>query len=107
MFNPVFIGIALAIFPELLKAIQETIEAVEANMSNAPGAEKEREVVEAVIQWYRTFTKAPLLFGSAFKVPDSVNKAFEDSVPYLVRLVYHGMKETPEGEVVAHVPQDS
>lgn len=106
MFNPVFIGIALAIFPELLKAIQETIEAVEANMTNAPGAEKEKQVVEAVIQWYRTFTKAPIFFGSAFKIPESVNKAFEDSVPYLIRLVYHGMKNTPEGEVVVDVPQD-
>ncbi len=91
MFNLAFVGILLSTLPELLSAVAETVQAVEASGSDKPGPEKKKEATEAVVAWYKTTDK----IGN---FPESVDSVFEEQLaPALVEFVFNGLKFTPPG----------
>lgn len=89
MFNFAFVGWALTLMPEFLATVAQTIEAVEAQFGPGNGAEKKREVVEAVTAAYK-------LLDKGFSLPDSVDQAVIESIPNLVELLFRGMKDGPQ-----------
>lgn len=96
MFNLGFIGIAVSLLPELLSAIGETIQAVEAQFGPGNGEYKKQQVLEALQATYR-------VADAGLHLPDSVDKAVADGLPHLVELMFRGMSDT-EQEAAHELP---
>lgn len=89
MFNFGFIGIAVSLLPEMLSAIGETIQAVEAQFGPGNGEYKKQQVLEALQADYK-------LIDTGLNLPDSVDKAVADGLPHLVEVMFKGMKDTQQ-----------
>jgi len=96
--NPQFIFLALAILPEIMGAISETVQAVSVNMSEASPDEKAAAAEKAVLEWYDAADEN-------LKFSDSIDKAFkEDFLPGFIKLLYKGMKHTEPEQIL--MPED-
>lgn len=89
MFNFGFIGMALSLMPEFFAMVGQTIEAVQTQFGPGNGADKKREVVEAVTAAYK-------LMDKGFNLPDSVDNAVLEAIPHLVEILFRGMKDGPQ-----------
>ena len=93
--NPQFVLLAVSLLPELITAVAETVEAVQANLSDAPPEEKKRAALEAACAWYDAADEN-LKFSEAI---DAEVKG--QLLPGLIEFVYKGMKHTPAQEPAA------
>lgn len=100
--NLAFVGLAVAVLPEMIGAIAETIEAVQVQFSDMSGEQKAKEVEEAVLKWYQASDKI-------FQFPPQVDEDVAKAIPPLVKLIYGGMKFTTEEQVlqIPDLPEES